>query len=553
MRINQRALKVFQVFTRQNPSRNTSLSPKPLKFFFSTASSPSPAPESPNLPGWLVDKENPSCTEQNNDDFVLPSLADWIQNPNPGNCNPVANRLLFEPVITDIDKLTQILKEHQSSTDSLMEALNGCEIDAKHNLVLELLNRFSNDWVSAFGVFTWAKTQTGYVHTPELYDTMVDILGKRQKFDTMWDLVEEMTNFQGYISLVTMSKVMRRVAQAGKFEDAIEAFRGLERFGVSKDIMALNTLMDALAKGGSVEHACNVFMEFKDCIPPNHHSFNILIYGYCKAKKLDDAGKTMVEMEKHGFQPDVVTYTCFIESYCRLKDFRKVAATLEELKEKGCKPSLITYTIIMHNLGKAKQINEALEVYEKMKTNGLVPDAAFYSSLLIILSKSGRIKDAWNLFNDMEKQGVAKDVLTYTTMMTCACKHREEEKALKLLQRMEEEKCKPNLETYAPLFKLCCMRKRIKVLKFLLNHMCKNNISIDLGTYALLVRGLCKSGKVELACSFFEEATSKGMIPFDSTCKVLVEALKEKNMTESMLKIQKLMVQMKQQKPMPCE
>ncbi|XP_065865340.1 pentatricopeptide repeat-containing protein At3g22670, mitochondrial-like isoform X2 [Euphorbia lathyris] len=197
---------------------------------------------------------------------------------------------------------------------------------------------------------------------------------------------------------------------------------------------------------------------------------------------------------------------------------------------------------IMHNLGKAKQINEAFEVYEKMKRNGLVLDAAFYSSLIFILSKSGRIKDAWNVFIDMEKQGFDRDVMTYNAMISSACTHKQEENALKLLRLMEEKECKPNVETYAPLLKLCCKRKRIKVLKFLVDHMDKNNVSIDLGTYALLVRGLCNSGKIELACSFFEEAISKEMLPYDSTYKILVEALEKNNMAESMLKLQKLMV-----------
>ncbi|XP_065863260.1 pentatricopeptide repeat-containing protein At3g22670, mitochondrial-like [Euphorbia lathyris] len=548
---NQQTSKLFQLLVHRNFCQTVSLSPKSLKLPLSPSSPPSP--ESPDLPAWLVDKENPDFTEKNDDDFVIPSLADWVQNHNLGNSNPVANRLLFEPAISDIDKLSQILRKHQSSMDSLIEPLNGCGIDATNDLILQLLKRFNNDWASAFRVFTWAKNQTGYVHTPELYDIMVDILGKRQEFSLMWDLVEEMAKLKGYISSVTMTKVMRRLAAAGKYEDAIEVFRGLEKFGVSKDLVALNTLMDALAKERSVEHAMNVFMEFKDCISVNLHSFNILMHGYCKAGKLDEAKNTMVEMEKHGFQPGVVAYTCLIESYCKLKDFRNVDATLEEMEVKGCKPSVITYTIIMHNLGKAKQINEALEVYEKMKRNGLVPDAAFYSSLIFILSKSGRIKDAWNVFIDMEKQGVDRDVLTYNSMVSSACTHKQEENALKLLRLMEEKECKPNVETYGPLLKLCCKRKRIKVLKFLVDHMYKNNVSIDLGTYALLVRGLCNSGKIELACSFFEEAISKDMLPYDSTYKILVEALEKNNMAESMVKIQKLMVQMmKQQKPMPC-
>ncbi|KAF2283573.1 hypothetical protein GH714_012039 [Hevea brasiliensis] len=364
----------------------------------------------------------------------------------------------------------------------------------------------------------WAKNQTGYIHTLEIYDSMVDVLGKRKKFCLMWGLVKEM-ELKGYISLVTMSKVMRRLARAGQYEDAIEAFRGMENFGVSKDIEALNTLMDALVKEGSVEHAHSVFMEFKDCMPADPRSFNILIHGYCKARKLDDARKIMDEMEKHGFQPNVVSYSCFIESYCKSKDFRNANATLDEMQEKGCKPNVITYTIIMLALGKAKQVNEALEVYDKMKRNECVPDSSFYSSLIYILGQSGRLKDAWDVFEDMEKQGIRRDLLTYKTMITSACNHSQEDNALKLLQRMEEDSCKPDIQTYAPLLKMCCKKKRMK------------------------------NGKLEHACFFFKETVLKGMIPEDGTYKMLLEVLEKNDTTEAKEKIQKLMLRAKGQNP----
>ncbi|WCJ23830.1 Pentatricopeptide repeat (PPR) superfamily protein [Euphorbia peplus] len=521
---NQHTLMLFRLVTYRNFSETIPLSPELL-----------------NLPTRLVEVETPDLTKQNDDDLVVPSLANWIESR-----NPIDNRLFTKPNTLYIDKLTQTLKKHHSSMDSQFHVLNECGINATNDSILQLLNRYNDDWVLSFRVFTWAKDQTGYVHSPELYNFMIDILGKHKKFSFMWDLVEEMMSFKGYVSIDTMSTVMTRLAAAGKYKSTIEAFRGLNKFGLSKDIVALNALMDALVKGGSVEQARNVFMEFKDCMVLNHQSFDILIRGYCKVGKLDDGRKIMAEMEKHGFQPGVGTYTCFIEFYGELKDFRSVNATLKEMEENGCKPNLITYTVMVRSLGKAEQIDDALEVYEKMKMNELIPDGAFYMSLISILSKSGRIDDAWDVFEDMEEQGVGKDVLIYNTMVSCACAHMQEENALKLLRRMEEGECKPNVKTYAPLLRLCCKMKRIKVLMFLLDHMYKNNVCIDLSTYAVLVRGLCSSGKIELACSFFEEAMSKGMIPYDSTYKILLEALRKSNMTESMVRIQKLMEQMNQ-------
>ncbi|KAK0608280.1 hypothetical protein LWI29_028288 [Acer saccharum] len=529
--------KFLKLFRYHHSQKNPNI--KPLRHLicnpFCTAT------ESSELPSWIksFDTKNPD------EDFVIPSLASWVESYKLHDPRLAIN-ISSEKTDTDIDRLSKILKNRYPSLDEVVQALDGSCLSASTGLVEQILRRFSNDLVPALGVFTWAKTQTGYRHTPEIYNSMVDKLGKGKKFDLMWDLVREMDDLNdGYVTLATMGKIMRRLARGGKYDEAVEAFRGLDKFGVTRDAMAMNLLMDALAKEKSVEHAYEVFCEFKDCTPLNTGTFNILINGWCKARKLEDAERTMDEMKKHGFVPDVVSYTSFIEHYCREKDFRKIDEIFQEMQEKGCKPNAVTYTIAMHALGKANQINESLEVYEKMKSDGCLPDAKFYSSLIFILSKAGRTKDANEIFEDMKKQGVIPDVLTYTTMITFACEHSREEDALKLLQKMEEDSCKPNLKTYAPLLKMCCKKRRMKVLNFLLIHMFRNDVSIDAGTYALLVRGLCMSGKLELACSFFEEMVSKGMVPMNTTYEILIGQLNKKSMGEAKELIEKLMSQVK--------
>ncbi|TXG72100.1 hypothetical protein EZV62_000679 [Acer yangbiense] len=532
--------KFLKLFRCHHSQKNLKI--KPLRHLISNPFCT--ATESPELSSWIKSSDS----QKPGEDFVIPSLASWVESYKLHDQTRLAGNILSEKTDTDINRFSKILKNRYPSPDGVVQALNGSSLNASTGLIEQILRRFSNDLVPALGVFIWAKTQTGYRHTPEIYNSMVDILGKCKKFDLMWDLVREMNDLNdGYVTLATMGKIIRRLARGGKYDEAVEAFRGLDKFGVTKDAMAMNLLMDALAKEKSVELAYEVFCEFKGCTPLNIRTFNILIDGWCKARKLENAERTMDEMKKHGFLPNVISYTCFIEHYCHEKDFRKVDEILKEMQENGCKPNAVTYTIALHALGKAKQINEALEVYAKMKSDGCLPDATFYSSLIFILRKAGRIKDANEIFEDMKTQGVMPDVSTYTNMISSACELSQEEDALKLLRKMEEDSCKPNLKTYAPLLKMCCKKRRMKVLNFLLIHMFRNDVSIDTGTYTLLVRGLCMSKKLELACSFFEEMVSKGMVPLNATYKMLVEELNKNCMGEAKEQIEKLMSRMKPQ------
>ncbi|CAL5187357.1 unnamed protein product [Lathyrus oleraceus] len=540
--------RILHRFTqRLSPTITTTRSANPSRFFvptnpLCTIVNSQLSPQSPELPPWVMFSDNPTPSNSD-DDFVIPSLANWVDS----SMLETKPKLFEKPTLEEsadleyVEAISNVLKEHYSSPELVSQALDVHGFRVSNSLVTHILKRFNNDWVPAFGFFKWAKTQTPYVHSPEHYNFMVDILGKFKEFDLMWELVKEMSQIEGYVTLDTMTKVMRRYSKSRNHEDAVETFRRMNEFGVEKDRIALNKLLDALVKGQNVELAHNVLIEFKDSIPLSSASFNILINGWCRVRKYENARKVMEERKEHGFEPDVFSYNNFIEAYCHNKDFRKVDQVLEEMRENGCSPNAVTYTIMLLGYGKAGQLSKALEAYERMKNDGIVADTPFYSSLIFILGKAGRLKDACDVFEDMPKQGIVRDVVTFNTMITTACVHSKEETALRLLKEMEESSCKPDIQTYHPLLKMCCKKKRMKVLKFLLDHMFKNDLSPDLGTYTLLVLSLCKSGKLVEACGFFEEMVLKGLTPMQSTVKVLVGKLEFKSMLKEKEHIEELM------------
>ncbi|KAK1426043.1 hypothetical protein QVD17_14711 [Tagetes erecta] len=497
--------------------------------------------ESPHLPIWVkITQENE--TKSPIDDFVLPSVSYWIENYKKGDVkqhNDNDNKRENENDTTK--KITKLLMKHFESAASVVQALNDSNVVPSQTLVAQMMKRFDNNWKSVYGVFIWAESCLGYKFPPDMYDLLVDCLGKSRKFDLMLQVVNQMVHIgEDYVTLNTMTRVIRRYAKAGLHELAVEVFRRIEQYGVKKDVLALNVLVDALAKEKNVERANDVFNEFKDEIPPNSHTFNSLIHGWSKARNVVTIQTVMEEMKKHGIDPDVVSYTSLIEAYCCEKDFRNVDHVLAEMQEKGCHPNIITYTIIMHARGKSKEIDEALRIYEKIKLAKCVLDASFYSSLIHILSKAGRLKDAREVFDEMPDQGVEHDTNTFNTMITSVCEHTQEEDALKLLHEMEKSGVKPNFDTYAPLLKMCLKLKRMKVLSFLLNHMLDNDVSIGLGTYSLLVRGLCKIRKLKHACLFLEDAVMRGIVPYDTMFKLLETELEKEGMMKEKKRIQEL-------------
>jgi pentatricopeptide repeat protein len=79
---------------------------------------------------------------------------------------------------------------------------------------------------SAMGVFRWAESRSGYGHTQEAYDMLVDRLGKMKQMGKMKAVLEEMGQCQ-LVGLSTVAKVMRRFAGAGQWEEAVSLGRRL--------------------------------------------------------------------------------------------------------------------------------------------------------------------------------------------------------------------------------------------------------------------------------------------------------------------------------------
>ena len=512
---------------------------------FTFLRSTSSSSESLEIPQWIkLSQKKNSFLEQPDDDFVIPSKIEVLTGQS-ASCRGF-DRRSFKPKLTvadsNIEFLTKTLNSSRlASPDEVVHELEGFSVSVSDRLVSEMLRRFSNDWVSAYGFFKWVlQSQPCYQNSPETFDLMVDILGKSRQFDLMWSLIEQMGHLK-IISLLTITKAMRRLAGARRWNDAIEAFHSIEKFGLKKDTPALNALLDALCKERSVMRARDIFFELREFVLPDATTFNILVHGWCKARKLEEARWTMEDMRSSGFNPCIISYTSLIEAHCMDKNFREVDSILEEMRSNGCTPNVITYTILMHSLGKANETQEALRIYDLMKRDSCAPDSLFYNSLIYILCRNGLLKDAVSVYEDMRGNGCPPDVTTYNTLISSACAHSQEEKSLSLLLKMEEDACQSDIKTYTSLLKYCCRMKRMKMLFFLLDDMVKKGVGLDYETYTLLVQRLCRNGKVHLSCSFFEKMVSKGFSPREQTVKMLLNELERKELTREKEAIVRLM------------
>ncbi|KAJ4839412.1 hypothetical protein Tsubulata_016867 [Turnera subulata] len=433
-----------------------------------------------------------------------------------------------------------------SSSDEVLESLrrdNECDFDVElsQNLVDKLLHRFKDDWKSALGVYRWAGSRSGYQHSQEAHDLMVDVLGKARQMDQMWGLLEELRP-GNLVTFNTVGKAMRRFTGARRWEDAVRLFDELETYGLEKNTESMNLLLDTLCKEGEVVRARAIFLELKPHIPPDVSTFHIFIFGWCKAYRVEEAYWTLAEMRGNGYHPSVVSYSMIIQFYCRREKYDRVYDLLNVMESNGCPPNVVTYTTILCSLSKSQRFDEALEIAERVRRSGCKVDAFFYNALIHVLGNSGRVDDAEYVFQvEMPNAGVLPTTSTFNSMISMYCHHSQEQKALNILEKMESSTfCKPDGLTYFPLLKSCIRTGKIDcLLSQLLDDMVnKHHLSLDSSAYALLVHGLCRANRLEWAYRLFEEMLDQDIRPGHWTCQLLLEEVKLKHMYDAAEKIE---------------
>lgn len=155
--------------------------------------------------------------------------------------------------------IQNILKfRRDKPTDQLYRALDQCDVDLNHHLVLDVLQRHRSDWRPAHVFFNWSKT-AGYEPSSDVCNEILDILGKMQRFQELHQVLDEMSNREGLVDEKMFATLLRRFVGAHKVDDAIQLFRRRKEFGLESGSEAFRTLLMWLCRFKHVEEAETLF------------------------------------------------------------------------------------------------------------------------------------------------------------------------------------------------------------------------------------------------------------------------------------------------------
>ncbi|KXG38503.2 hypothetical protein SORBI_3001G244700 [Sorghum bicolor] len=296
----------------------------------------------------------------------------------------------------------------------------------------------------------------------------------------------------------TFSTVVDALVKAGREDEAVRLFRGLEQqrllpergASVGGDGVWSSSLVmvEALCKRGHAREAQGVVWHHKSELsaePMVSIVERSLLHGWCVHGNAKEARKVLNEMKSSGVPLGLPSFHDFLHCVChRNLKFNPSALVpeamdiLTEMRSCGVPLAASSFNILLSCLGRARRVKEAYRILYLMTEGkaGCSPDWVSYYLVVRVLYLTGRIVRGKRLVDAMLESGVLPAAKFFHGLIGVLCGTEEVDHALDMFKLM----------------------KRCEL--------------VDARIYDLLIEKLCRIGRFEIGRELWDEATKSGLV-----------------------------------------
>ncbi|CAH8268053.1 unnamed protein product [Arabidopsis lyrata] len=317
----------------------------------------------------------------------------------------------------------------------------------------------------------------------------------------------------------------------GKLMEAKEVLVQMKEAGLEPDIVVFTNLLSGYAHAGKMADAYDLLNDMrKRGYEPNANCYTVLIQALCRTeKRMDEAMRVFVEMERYGCEADIVTYTALISGFCKWGMIDKGYSVLDDMRKKGVMPSQVTYMQILVAHEKKEQFEECLELIEKMKQIGCHPDLLIYNVVIRLACNFREVKEAVRLWNEMEANGLSPGADMFVIMINGftsqgylieACSHFKEMVSRGIFSA-------PQYGTLKSLLNTLLRDDKLEMAKDVWSCISNKTSSCELNVSAwtIWIHALFAKGHVKEACSYCLDMMEMDLMPQPNTYVKLMKGL----------------------------
>ncbi|KAI5068457.1 hypothetical protein GOP47_0016802 [Adiantum capillus-veneris] len=296
----------------------------------------------------------------------------------------------------------------------------------------------------------------------------------------------------------------------GDWGKAKDIYAQMASSGPSPDSITYNTLIDGLTKLKRMNDAYLLLGELiRSGYSSTSDSYNILMKGLCQEGRVNEAYCLMSNMLRNGCRPTVVTHNIMIDGMCKIGKVEDAAKILGAMHEFECSPDTHTYTVMINGYTEAGQMDKAWSLFLELKNKGYIPDVITYGVLMDGFCKANRLEAAFELLVEMLGRKISLNTIVYTMFLDCLCKSNKAKLAHTILDDMVCNHCIPDAITYRALMNGLSKSGQTSRAYDIMMSLVKENTYPSLSNCKALIDGLCKSGLIEEAMTWFDKLNER--------------------------------------------
>ncbi|AAF27119.1 unknown protein; 31926-33272 [Arabidopsis thaliana] len=416
--------------------------------------------------------------------------------------SPYSVRLLSVKPISNVDdaKFRSQEEEDQSSYDQ--------------KTVCEALTCYSNDWQKALEFFNWVERESGFRHTTETFNRVIDILGKYFEFEISWALINRMIgNTESVPNHVTFRIVFKRYVTAHLVQEAIDAYDKLDDFNL-RDETSFYNLVDALCEHKHVVEAEELCFG-KNVIGngfsvSNTKIHNLILRGWSKLGWWGKCKEYWKKMDTEGVTKDLFSYSIYMDIMCKSGKPWKAVKLYKEMKSRRMKLDVVAYNTVIRAIGASQGVEFGIRVFREMRERGCEPNVATHNTIIKLLCEDGRMRDAYRMLDEMPKRGCQPDSITYMCLFSRLEKPSE---ILSLFGRMIRSGVRPKMDTYVMLMRKFERWGFLQPVLYVWKTMKESGDTPDSAAYNAVIDALIQKGMLDMAREYEEEMIERGLSP----------------------------------------
>ncbi|XP_010252400.1 PREDICTED: pentatricopeptide repeat-containing protein At1g31430 [Nelumbo nucifera] len=268
--------------------------------------------------------------------------------------------------------------------------------------------------------------------------------------------------------------------------------------GFEFDSYVRNSLMDMYAEMGDMETLRRLFEEMsqRDAI-----SWNVLISGYVKSGRFDDALSVFQQMKQQSFvRPDEATVVSTLSACVALGNV-ELGKEIHLYIDRELEFTTVIRNALLDMYSKCGYLSLARQIFDEMPDKNVIS----WTSMVSGYVNCGQLDEARELFD----RTPVRDVILWTAMINGYVQYNQFDKALTLFREMQMKRVKPDKFTLVALLTGCAQLGALEQGKWIHGYIDENMVTIDAIVGTALIDMYAKCGCIEKSIEIFKRIEEK--------------------------------------------